>query len=384
MAKESDTRKGQIHKGPVTAPLKSVPGYKPVSSIPAKFETILYTGAREKKGFSVESRRFGDTDNDNPGPGSYNSTPTPLHESKVESIGKKGYGPMASGARRFENRVYYTGPSPGDYRRQQALEDRSFSRASTSAAFQDKSTAPRVPIERDLPHLGPGAYDSTGVTRTGNRVDYLSRPGASSAFKSSGGHELILAGNLEAPASTSYELGDPWEKNKLLSGKGGSRGGTSSFGAGGGRGAASVGSMATNLDTLLFGAPVAAGKPDAGPGPGAYELQDFASIRSKLSRQGQRPSPAFQFPEHSQRPGAKQVLVSAGDRVAHDYLSPSHPPLGSRSPPKGVSSPFRSRSAGHAESMEQRSYAAAANAPGPAYYQPNTALKKSHHRNAKA
>lgn len=45
---------------------------------------------------------------------------------------------MASGARRFENRVYYTGPSPGDYRRQQALEDRSFSRASTSAAFQDK------------------------------------------------------------------------------------------------------------------------------------------------------------------------------------------------------------------------------------------------------
>lgn len=95
--------------------------------------------------------------------------------------------------------------------------------------------------------------------------------------------------------------GDPWEKNKLLSGKGGSRGGTSSFGAGGGRGAASVGSMATNLDTLLFGAPVAAGKPDAGPGPGAYELQDFASIRSKLSRQGQRPSPAFQFPEHSQR-----------------------------------------------------------------------------------
>ncbi len=67
MAKESDTRKGQIHKGPVTAPLKSVPGYKPVSSIPAKFETILYTGAREKKGFAVESRRFGESDNDNPG-----------------------------------------------------------------------------------------------------------------------------------------------------------------------------------------------------------------------------------------------------------------------------------------------------------------------------
>ncbi len=37
-------------------------------------------------------------------------------------------------------------------------------------------------------------------------MDYLSRTGASSAFKSSGGHELILLGNIEAPPPTTYDL----------------------------------------------------------------------------------------------------------------------------------------------------------------------------------
>ncbi|KAG2494537.1 hypothetical protein HYH03_007304 [Edaphochlamys debaryana] len=240
-------------------------------------------------------------------------------------------------------------------------------------------------METAAPHLGPGTYEPGNVTRTGAKLDYLSRPGAGavSAFKNSVGHELILLGNMEAPPSTSYDLGDLWDRRSLSRGAA-SRRGTSSFGTGGGRGGASVGSMAPTLDTLLFGAPAGGGKPDTGPGPGAYELQDFASIRAKLSREGARPSPPFQPHDSApKRPyGGKQMLVSPSEKVAHDYLSPSHPPLHGHSPPHGISSPFRSRSAGHQEFVDERAYAASANAPGPAYYQPPAMLRKSHHKNA--
>ncbi|GFR46463.1 hypothetical protein Agub_g8039 [Astrephomene gubernaculifera] len=386
MAKEGEQRKGQLHKGPVTAPLKSVPGYKPVCSIPAKFETILYTGPREKKGFSAESRRFQEPENDLPGPGSYNSQPLPLDQTRPESIGKKGFGAMVSQTRRFSHRICYTGPGPADYiKHKPAVDGKSFSKAAVTSAFQDKSASSLVPLDRGAPHLGPGTYEGAGITRKGDRVDYTSRPGASSAFKATGGHELILAGNLEAPPPTSYDLGDPWDMTHPLS-RGGSRMGTSSFSGNAGRYGGSVGSMAATLDSLLFGAPsAAAAKPETGPGPGAYELQDFASIRAKLSREAHRPSPQFLTPENAaaQRRQSRQVLASTSEKVAHDYLEPTHAPLHSHSPPKGVSAPFRSRSAGHEEVIDQRSYAASANAPGPAYYQPPTVLRKSFHRNNK-
>ncbi|GIL70734.1 hypothetical protein Vretimale_3833 [Volvox reticuliferus] len=384
MAKEGDAQKGHLHKGPVTAPLKSVPGYKPVSSIPAKFETILYTGPREKKGFSVESRRFVEPDNDHPGPGSYNAQALQLDRPRPESIGKKGLGPMASQSRRFSDRVFYTGPGPTDYRKPgTAIEDKSFSKAAVTSAFQEKGTSSLVPLDR-ASHLGPGTYEGAGITRKGAKVDYLSKPGATSAFKNSTGHELILLGNLEAPASTSYDLGDPWVQASSRGG-GSVRGGTSSFGTGAGRGGASVGSMAATLDSLLFGTPSnAAGKPDTGPGPGSYELQDYSSIRAMLSRQANRPSPVFLTADSSPpKQQNRQVLVSAGDKVAHDYLKPSHAPLHSLNPGKGVSAPFRSRSAGHEEVIDQHAYSISSNAPGPAYYQPPTTIRKSFHKNAK-
>ena len=79
--------------------------------------------------------------------------------------------------------------------------------------------------------------------------------------------------------------------------------GTSSFGAGGGRGGASVGSMAATLDSLLFGTPsAAAAKPDTGPGPGTYELNEYSSIRTKLGKQANRPSPQFFTTESASPP----------------------------------------------------------------------------------
>lgn len=55
------------------------------------------------------------------------------------------------------------------------------------------------------PPAGPGAYAAEGVTRTGQTLDYLNKPGATSAFKASA-HSLILSGNPDAPPPTAYTL----------------------------------------------------------------------------------------------------------------------------------------------------------------------------------
>lgn len=114
------------------------------------------------------------------------------------------------------------------------------------------------------------------------------------------------------PAPTYPPQADPWDKSKIGT-HSPSHACTSSFGGGGGgRGAQSVGSMAgqgqgqLQLDALLFGPAGAGGSGGApgseGPGPGAYELQDFGSIKQGLHRQAHRPSPAFQQSHLDTRP----------------------------------------------------------------------------------
>ena len=91
---------------------------------------------REKKGFGSVSRRFSDAERDNPGPGAYVAAAEPTMEWKHDSIGRKGYGPMASRDKRWKGtRVMYS-PGPGEYSQKvQALEQSSFNRAPATAAF---------------------------------------------------------------------------------------------------------------------------------------------------------------------------------------------------------------------------------------------------------
>lgn len=136
-ANQPHQQQGRLHKGTATAPMKSVAGFKPVNSIPSKFETVLFTGPREQKGFLSEAKRFNDGEHDLPGPGSYGQPLERTLEYQHDSISKKGYGPMVSRSKRFSTKVYYTGPGPTDYRRRDAaLQERSFSTAAVSAAFQ--------------------------------------------------------------------------------------------------------------------------------------------------------------------------------------------------------------------------------------------------------
>merc|ERR1719240_541858 len=52
--------------------VRELTGYRTATSIPSKFETVLHSGNKERNGFNNRAYRFGDSDNDRPGPGNYN------------------------------------------------------------------------------------------------------------------------------------------------------------------------------------------------------------------------------------------------------------------------------------------------------------------------
>ncbi len=120
-------------RSPVPCPWE---GAWALPSLTAPLSTRL--PCREKKGFGSESKRFGDSEKDVPGPGKYLEQ-APSLEYTHESISKKGYGPMTSSSRRWRGvRPVYSGPGPGEFSSRSALEveqDKYFNRAPTTAAF---------------------------------------------------------------------------------------------------------------------------------------------------------------------------------------------------------------------------------------------------------
>lgn len=51
--------------------VRELTGYRTATSIPSKFETVLHTGNKERNGFNTRVYRFGENENDLPGPGNY-------------------------------------------------------------------------------------------------------------------------------------------------------------------------------------------------------------------------------------------------------------------------------------------------------------------------
>ena len=94
-----------------------------------------------------ESKRFGEAERDNPGPGTYLADAcSPSLEYKHDSISKKGYGSLVSKEKRWRRvRPVYTGPGPGDYALRPTLEaerDKDFNRAPATSAFRPPVRAP--------------------------------------------------------------------------------------------------------------------------------------------------------------------------------------------------------------------------------------------------
>jgi len=82
--------------------VRELTGYRTATSIPSKFETVLHTGNKERNGFNTRVYRFGENENDLPGPGNYNingeaqaqQTSTLLKQGG--SVSKRGCGSMIS------------------------------------------------------------------------------------------------------------------------------------------------------------------------------------------------------------------------------------------------------------------------------------------------
>ncbi|KAJ9532113.1 hypothetical protein QJQ45_003831 [Haematococcus lacustris] len=416
--------------GAQTAPTElQRPPLRAPSSIPAKFETLLFTGPREKKGFGSEGRRFQDSEGDTPGPGTYQPCPTsqkggaatqgPTFEFHHDSISKRGFGPMASKARsreslqpaissaaagtaastgagidactiaatgdaRFERKTKYTGPGPGQYKpRAPDLmgADKYFNQAGATASFHPHQYPPNATAAREEAGLpGPGAYNPS-ETRTGQKVDLLAAPQTHrSAFKA-GGHKLAILGNLESPPPTKYQLGDPWEGGLGKNAASGSKAGTSSFA---GRSMTSLNAIPTIM--FLQDAAPGTGKAgtDSSPGPGSYDPGPAPLAKPSALK----PTAAFTAHDFIDRfgksiqplpeaPGPVDYSMGGSTRSAEQHAGRQQ----LRSPGPGVGAPFKSLSRGHADyDMKEL-----ARAPGPAYYSPKTTLMdhQSHHIRSK-
>lgn len=191
--------------------VRELTGYRTATSIPSKFETVLHTGNKEKNGFNTRVYRFGDGENDLPGPGNYNingaaqTADMSVLQKTGGSVSKRGCGAMiskdftvgftAAGAKaavpgagsyvvkgqfddaKKEERCTFSGrsgpsylsitagstPGPGDYdpfMTQTQLVEAKKSKGKTGAAFL--SRAIRLETKKGV-GPAPGAYESGHV-----------------------------------------------------------------------------------------------------------------------------------------------------------------------------------------------------------------------------
>lgn len=137
------------------------------SSIPYKFETILYRNTNPK-GFGTSAQRAIRNDDMAPGPGSYDSNNI-YSRSNSTSMSKKGYGNgFVSQANRMLYRGYMnTGPGPGSYNRiENPFQIPHIIQHQKHETPEDKLKS-KI-IQADLP--GPGYYnpDIAKTSNTGN------------------------------------------------------------------------------------------------------------------------------------------------------------------------------------------------------------------------
>lgn len=389
---------GKIARGP---PRIDAPGFKPTSSIPAKFETILLPGPRERKGFLSKAKRFHDLDHELPGPGNYHK-PAAM-EFTHDSIGKKGYGSLASKSERFKHRMRYTGPGPGEYKQRAPRDvehDKYFNKAAITASFQSKivsaiagRTSRSAPpsLDPDRPAVvpetsdtsvspGPGSYYSEVITRNGQKIDLLSSQtaGAGSAFKARE-RPPLLSGNVESPPPTAYYTASHnWDIPATTR--------SAPFTMTSGRDPIAPSHTAA---AIIFNEDAPA--KNSVPGPGTYELKDVASIETGVRKETGKSSSAFK---------SSKVVDKFGHRLDGSSVSVKLPgpgsyfQEGSTSPhafghsnhvlpsAPAITSSFVGSAPNHTCGMESPERMAI-KAPGPAFYHPVKPNKKSYHLNVK-
>jgi len=131
------------------------PDWPTTPSIPAKFETVLYRGNKEDRGFGSGGPRFGQESRQSelPGPGTHhNSAAFAIMDT---TVGKRGHGAFASRAPREKPPKSARAPGPGAYCASSGLPPPASQRA--SAAFVNPASVnPAKFNARAAP--GPGDY----------------------------------------------------------------------------------------------------------------------------------------------------------------------------------------------------------------------------------
>lgn len=155
--------------------VRELTGYRTATSIPSKFETVLHTGNKERNGFNTRVYRFGDSENDLPGPGNYNINGAAAATADLStlyksggSVSKRGVGAMIS----KDFSIGFTGagvkaavPGAGSYDIPSIFTDKAESRCT----FAGRS-GPSYLSHQNTP--GPGDYEEKrkGIAPTGEKA----------------------------------------------------------------------------------------------------------------------------------------------------------------------------------------------------------------------
>ncbi|KAJ9470705.1 hypothetical protein DIPPA_30172 [Diplonema papillatum] len=373
---------GRLRLGQVVAQASAL-GVK--SSIPSRYETILFSGDREQNAFGRRTHRFDGADDDLPGPGHYRKPRSLLRKNVSES--KKGTCTFASASRisaekprplfltpgpgQYEDGVAHSdgqslgasaaksgatgtvsfakpvprralvgaaapsgaapqpGPGPGDYHCEPPARP-----TAPSAIFSSKT--PRDPAFQQLllPGPGPGDYD-VAPQQAGFGVG-----GATPAFKhpserSAGLHDPSLSELAKALPRPPPPPGVPAAKHPTQPASPGRPSSSSPTHSGGGGPADLIHSKRSRpvpssmfASTLLdrFGRPVVRYVPEAinAPGPGQYEIE--AAKQKLLISSSWAMSSTSRFKpastEHFKPPGPAFYKPGAGEKQRSFLLNP--------------------------------------------------------------
>lgn len=178
-----------------------------VPTIPAKFETVLYKGNHEEKGFGSRSPRFGQEprpDAKAPGPGAYPTGGLAVLSHQADGVtascvGKRGNNAFASRKDRFKQR-HERKPGPGAYEAAERAPGtpKSIKNAPNAAFVPHRSVNPAKFRTRVSP--GPGDYaDKKGPT--------WGEGGASFPREREASEQRVDFGIKDVPGPGAYEDG---------------------------------------------------------------------------------------------------------------------------------------------------------------------------------
>ncbi|RLN64668.1 hypothetical protein BBJ29_005645 [Phytophthora kernoviae] len=314
-----------------------------VSSIPSKYETVLHRDANERNGFGNRTTRFGDCENELPGPGQYYKRSTFVRSTADSgSVSRLGYSTgFVSKSKRFSEQVKLVVPGPGQYqpdRMEHKPQNRKHgmsSFANTPTRSNNQSQGAAIP--------GPGDYNTT--LESSAYAHNVARSVFSSKTQRGWGApaELPAPGQYDNPIQIAQSL----RNNQCPQ---------STF-------KSSVKRLGSNTTST--------------PGPGAYNAEDAESALRYDWVSKAHGSAAFHTGNIDRFGRVPGKMVTDGELGPGTYEVPTM--VGKLSEKQGSASVFRSKTSrveGTGGKIPKGTV------PGPAFYHPTSPEKQSHLLNA--